>query len=69
MKSIEYDSDRTVDSTENNEYNEGLRDENLLEENLLDTEIPIDDEIPEALRETREKDRPLYDEDGYRAND
>lgn len=65
MKNLEYESDRTVDSTENNEYSEGLRDENLVDENLLDINTPVDDKIPYGVREIREGDRPLYDEEGY----
>lgn len=59
---LKYDTDRMIDSTENNEYAENLRDETLIEENILDTEIPIDDIIPDIVRETREEDRPLYSE-------
>jgi hypothetical protein len=63
---IKYDADRIIDSTENNEYSEEQRDETLIEENILDTELPIDDEIPEEVDETREDDRPSYEEEGYR---
>lgn len=63
---LRYDSDRTVDSTENNEYTEDFRDENLVDENLLDVDIPLDDRIPDGVNEERQNDRPLYDEEGYR---
>ena len=66
MKHFEFETDRVVDSTENNEYQQGLRDENLIEEDLMDTEIPFTDEIPDAVKENKEDDRPLYDEEGYR---
>lgn len=66
MKHFEFETDRVIDSTENNEYVEGFRDENLIEENLLDTEIPFTDKIPDAVKENQEEDRPLYDEEGYR---
>ncbi|MDL2223861.1 hypothetical protein LJB92_00935 [Bacteroidales bacterium OttesenSCG-928-M06] len=69
MKHFKFETDRTIDSTENNEYVEGLRDENLVEENLIDTEIPFSDEIPDIIRETKEDDRPLYDEEGYRKDE
>lgn len=66
MKHFEFETDRTIDSTENNEYVEGMRDENLVQENIWDSEIPFTDEIPEAVKEDQEDDRPLYNEEGYR---
>ena len=66
MKQVKFDTDRVVDSTENNEYTDGYRDENLVDENLLDTEIPTDDEIPDGVDEDRTEDRPQYNEQGYR---
>ena len=65
MKPLRYDTDRTVDSTDNNEYAEGLRDETAWDEEIIDTERAIDDEIPDGVDETREDERPLYDESGY----
>ena len=44
----------------------GERDENLIDEELLETEIPLDDRIPDAAHEDGENDRPVYDEEGYR---
>ena len=38
----------------------------LIDENLVETEIPLADRIPGAVRETEEGDRPIYDEEGYR---
>jgi len=32
----------------------------------VETEIPLADRIPGAVRETEEGDRPIYDEEGYR---
>lgn len=61
-------SDRVIDSTDTNEYSEGLRDENIAEEYLIDAEVSIDDEIPQGVNETREGERPLYDEQGYDKN-
>lgn len=58
-------SDRIVDSTDNNEYAEDMRDENLVGEDLWDSEIPEDDEIPDGIDELGEGERPLYDEEGY----
>lgn len=65
MENLDYD-DRIIDSTENNEYNEGLRDENLIEENLIDVDIPEDDLIANEARREKEDNRPLYSEDGLR---
>ena len=36
------------------------------DEELLETEIPLDDRIPDAAHEDGENDRPVYDEEGYR---
>ena len=58
--------DRTVISTENNGFAGDERDETLIDENLVETEIPLVDKIPGAVRETEEGDRPVYDEEGYR---
>lgn len=68
MTKLELPSDRVIDSTDTNEYAEGLRDETIAEEYLIDTEVPIDDEIPEGVNETQEGERPLYDEQGYDEN-
>jgi len=61
-----FPTDRTVISTENNGFAGDERDENLIDENLVETEIPLADRIPGAVRETEEGDRPIYDEEGYR---
>ena len=53
-------------ATENNGFAGGERDENLIDEELLETEIPLDDRIPDAAHEDAENDRPVYDEEGYR---
>ena len=58
---VEFPTDRTVIATENNGFAGDERDENLVE-----TEIPLADRIPGAVRETEEGDRPIYDEEGYR---
>lgn len=55
-----------VISTENNGFAGDERDETLIDENLVETEIPLADRIPGAVRETEEGDRPIYDEEGYR---
>ena len=68
MEDFEFETDRVIDSTENNEYVEGFRDENLVDENILDTEIPKSDKIPDIIHENLEDERPLYDEEGYRKN-
>lgn len=59
-------SDRVIDSTDNNEYADGDRDENFWEEDIIDTEIPVDDTIPGGLDETGEGHRPEYHEEGFR---
>ena len=63
---VEFPTDRTVISTENNGFAGDERDENLIDEELLETEIPLDDRIPDAAHEDGENDRPVYDEEGYR---
>lgn len=68
MTKLHLPSDRVIDSTDTNEYAEGLRDETIAEEYLIDTEVSIDDEIPQGVNETQEGDRPLYDEQGYDEN-
>lgn len=66
MDIVEFPNNRTVISTENNGFAGGERDENLIDEELLETEIPLDDRIPDAAHEDGENDRPVYDEEGYR---
>lgn len=66
MGKIEIRNDRTIFSTENNGFAGNERDENLIEEDLIDTEIPIADRIPDGINEIVEDDRPVYDEEGYR---
>ena len=58
MGKLEIRNDRTVLSTENNGYAGSERDENLIEEDLVDTEIPVDDRIPDGIDEIVEDDRP-----------
>lgn len=67
MKEFKVPSDRTVDSTDNNEFAAGLRDETMLAEDAIENaldDVPLDDLIPGAIDETGEADRPLYDEMG-----
>lgn len=66
MEKLVFRSDRTVLSTENNGYAGNERDENLIDEDLIDTEIPLADRIPDGVDEIVEDDRPVYDEQGYR---
>ena len=54
---VEFPTDRTVISTENNGF---------AGDELVETEIPLADRIPGAVRETEEGDRPIYDEEGHR---
>lgn len=66
MAQIKNRSDRTIFSTQNNGFAGNERDENLVEEDLVDTEIPIADRIPDGTGENIEDERPVYDEEGYR---
>lgn len=65
MTYFEY-TDRVVDSTDNNEYADGDRDETLWEDDLVDTEIPEADDIIEAEETKGERPRPEYNEEGFR---
>lgn len=66
MTKIKLPSDHVVNSTDTNEYAEGMRDENLAEAYLYDVgNIPVDDYIPEGVDEMQEGERPIYDEEGY----
>lgn len=65
MKKVQYRTDRKINSTENNGYAEGLRDEQLVSKDLLDTEIPDSDILPQAINETGEEVREVYNEEGY----
>lgn len=65
MEKIRYRSDRTIFSTHNNGFAGNERDETLVAENLVDTQIPIDDRIPDGVGEIVEDERPVYDEEGY----
>lgn len=65
MKNVKFTADRSILSTDNNEYAEGFRDENLVEENLVNIDIPIDEMIPEGVEETGTHRRPQYNEEGY----
>lgn len=65
MSKLRFSSDRSINTTENNEYAEGYRDENLIEKDGIDSEIPLDDEIPDIVNESGEEDRPIYNEEGY----
>ena len=63
-KTLKYDSDRTIDSTDNNEYAEGFRDEDIAGLDIVGEEIPRSDYIPDGLNEDGQSDRPIYDESG-----
>lgn len=65
MEEAKFSSDRVVNSTDNNEYAEGYRDENLVEEDGWDSEVAIDDTIPDGVNELEEGERPIYNEEGY----
>ena len=65
MNDVKFPSDRTILSTDNNGFAGDERDENLVAENLWESEIPTDDRIPDATGEIDEDNRPVYDEEGY----
>lgn len=65
MTKLKLPADHLVDSTDTNEYAEGLRDEDLAESYLYDTDVAVDDYIPDGVNENEDGDRPLYDEQGY----
>lgn len=66
MENVKFRNDRTVLSTDNNGFAGSERDENLWEEDLIETRIAVDDRIPDGVDEIVEDDRPVYDELGYR---
>jgi hypothetical protein len=57
--------DRQIFSTNNNEYAEGLNDENLWEKGILNVDVALDDEIGEYYATPDVRERPLYIENGY----
>jgi len=63
MEGYRRQGDRTVNSTDNNEFATDIRDETMLEDDLVD-EKPLDDYIPESINELGEKRRPIYNEMG-----
>ena len=65
MGKIAYKPDRTILSTDTIGYAGDGRDENLVDENLWDSEIPTDDRIPDGVNEIVPDARPVYDEEGY----
>lgn len=65
MKKVQYRADRKINSTENNGYAAGVRDEQLVTKDLIDTEIPDTDILPQAINETGEEMREVYNEEGF----
>ncbi len=58
--------DRHMFSTYNNDYATGLNDENEWEENILDDNVPLDDEESDFLETTDSaRDYYSYNETGY----
>jgi hypothetical protein len=57
-------NDFLINSTDNNEYSDGDRDETMWEEGLFDIDIPVDD----AFSLLYDSERPEYSEEGYRRN-
>ncbi len=66
MSTIEFKPDRQIISTDNNEFVDGDRDENLWDEDLANEEIPLDDNLPDELYETGRVPRPEFNEQEYR---
>ncbi len=59
-------TDRQIMSTENNGYAEGVRDENLWPEDILNSEMPLSDGIPDPEDDrTGLENREVYNEEGY----
>jgi hypothetical protein len=56
--------DRHMLSTDNNEYANGLNDENEWEEDIVEYDVPLDDEADEFL-ENSDNARQLYNESGF----
>lgn len=63
MEEFKIRGDRTINSTDTNEFATGLRDETLLAEDLVE-EVSLDDMIPRGVNESGLDDRPLYNESG-----
>ncbi len=60
--------DRYSSSTYNNDYANGLNDENQWEENILDSEVPLDDEESDFLENSDSAhaySHEMYNETGY----
>ena len=68
MAEIRIRSDRRGDSTDNNGFADGTRDETAIAADLTE-EVSVDEEIPEALDEAGVGHRPVYDEAGGRGDD
>jgi len=65
MGKIALPTDRTILSTDNNDFAGSERDETFVDEDLQDTRIATDDRIPDGIDEIIEDARPVYDEQGY----
>ncbi len=63
---MQFDSDRQIMSTENNGYAEGVRDESLWQEDILNSEMPLSDGIPDPEDDkTGLESREVYNEEGF----
>jgi hypothetical protein len=65
MNLIDSLTDRHSLSTDTNEYATGLNDENEWEENILDHDIPIDEQLDDYLAGNTNNEQYLYNETGY----
>lgn len=63
MREYRIRGDRTIDSTDTNEFATDLRDETMIADDLVE-ERPLSDYIPDGVNEEGENQRPIYDEMG-----
>ena len=61
MNEIKIRSDRTVDSTDNNEFARDMRDETSIEADMLEN-LTLDERISDAFDKPHSGPRPLYEE-------
>lgn len=57
--------DRYMFTTDTNEYATGINDENEWEEDILDSDVPLDDEEDDFLLNSDTAREMMYNETGY----
>lgn len=62
---VGFPTDRAVNTTDTNEYATGVNDETQWDRDLWDRDLPLADEISDAMNEDGVEDRQLYDENGF----